>query len=158
MWSEVLIVKCNPIEQIKEKINKQNNLKIEFKKKLEDIKQKYGIDFDIELLDNNSVDKIKFYNLKYKNKARDMSLVYYCEFNYYGAYIYTINKDSSIEEENYITRKNYLNKEYKLDLIIEEIRQANEIYKSKLLELEENYREELTNNLELENKRKKNNN
>ena len=52
-------------KKLKAKIKKQDDLKLEFKRKLENIKQKYGIDFDIELLDNNNIDKIKFYNLKY---------------------------------------------------------------------------------------------
>ena len=142
----------NNIEKVKEKIKKQDKLKLEFKRKLSDIKQKYGIEFDIDLLNTNDIDKIKFYNLKYKNKARNVSLIYYNEHNYYGAYIYTLNKNSTMIEENYITKRNYFNKEYKLELIINEIRQANEIYKSKLNELEEIYKETDSNNLELEKK------
>ena len=64
-------------KSIKEKIKKQDDLKLEFKRKLENIKVKYGVEFDITLLDNNNIDKVKFYNLEYKNKARDMSVIYY---------------------------------------------------------------------------------
>lgn len=150
-------MKSNDIEKLREKIKEQDKLKLEFKQKLNSIKQKYGIEFDIYLLNSNDIDKIKFYNLKYKNKARDVSLIYYNEHNYYGAYIYTVNKKSSKIEENYITRKNYFNKEYKLELVINEIKQANEIYKIKLNELEEFYKES-SNNFQLEKKSTDNDN
>ncbi len=142
-------------KKLKEKIKKQDDLKLEFKRKLENIKQKYGIDFDIELLDNNNIDKIKFYNLKYKNKARDVSLIYYNEHNYYGAFIYKVNNNSSMKDESYLTKKNYFNKQYKLELVINEIKQANEIYKTKMLELETNTQELSSNSLELEKDLKK---
>lgn len=158
MKSEVLKLKSNLNETIKEKIKKQDKLKLEFKQKLNDIKVKYGIEFDLELLKNNNIDKIKFYNLKYKNKAHDMSLIYYNEHNYYGAYIYTVNKNSSMQEETYIDKRNYLNKQYKLELIINEIKQANEIYKTKLIDLENEYQNTSSNNLELEKKPTENNN
>ena len=158
MRNEVLKLKSNNMEKVKEKIQEQDKLKLEFKQKLNNIKVKYGIEFDIEILNTNDIDKIKFYNLKYKNLSRDMSLIYYNEHNYYGAYIYTVNKDSSMEKENYITKKNYLNKKYKLDLIIQEIKQAHEVYKSKLLELENNYKEESLNGLKLEKKSTSSNN
>lgn len=142
-------------KKIKEKIKKQDDLKLEFKRKLENIKQKYGIDFDIELLDTNTLDKIKFYNLKYKNKVRNVSLIYYNEYNYYGAYIYTVNNNLSMKDESYLTKKNYFNKQYKLELVINEIKQAHEIYKSKMLELETETQELSPNNLELEKDLKK---
>ena len=56
-------------------------------------------------------------------------------------------------EENYITKRNYFNKEYKLELVINEIKQANQIYRTKLNELEKNYQESSINNLELEKKK-----
>ena len=140
-------------EKVKEKITEQDKLKEEFKKSLIDIKQKYGVKFDVDLLNTNNIDKIRFYNLKYKNKAHNVSLIYYNEYNYYGAYIYTLNKNSSMLEENYITKRNYLNKEYKLELVINEIKQANQIYRTKLNELEKNYQESSINNLELEKKK-----
>lgn len=152
-----MFLKSNDIEKLREKIKEQDKLKLEFKQKLNSIKQKYGIEFDIYLLNTNDIDKIKFYNLKYKNKARDVSLIYYNEHNYYGAYIYTVNKKSSRIEENYITKKNYFNKEYKLELVINEIKQANEIYKIKLNGLEEFYKES-SNNLQLEKKSTDNDN
>lgn len=146
----MILLSITSDKKLKEKIKKQDNLKLEFKRSLENIKQKYGIEFDIELLDTNNIDKIKFYNLKYKNKARNVSLIYYNEYNYYGAYIYTINNNSSMKNESYLTKRNYFNKQYKLESIINEIKQANEIYKSKMLELETEIQELSSNSLELE--------
>ena len=69
-------LKSDNKEDIKKKIQEQDKAKLEFKRKLTDIMQRYGLDFDVDLLDDNSIDKIKFYNLKYKNIARDVTLVY----------------------------------------------------------------------------------
>lgn len=153
-----MILTLDNEKNIKEKIKKQDKLKLDFKRKLEDIKVKYGIEFDITLLNNNNIDQIKFYNLEYKNKARDMSVIYYNESNYYGAYVYTVNKESTMKDESYIVKRNYLNKKYKLDLAINEIRQANEMYRNKLLELEQSYKEISSNNLEIEKELKRPNN
>lgn len=147
---EVMILRSDNDKSIKEKIKKQDDLKLEFKRKLENIKVKYGVEFDITLLDNNNIDKIKFYNLEYKNKARDMSVIYYNESNYYGAYIYTVNKESTMKDESYIVKRNYLNKKYKLDMAINEIKQVNEIYRNKLLELENIQNELSSNDLNME--------
>ena len=145
-----MILRSDNNKSIKEKIKKQDDLKLEFKRKLENIKVKYGVEFDITLLDNNNIDKIKFYNLEYKNKAHDMSVIYYNGNNYYGAYIYTVNKESTMKDESYIVKRNYLNKKYKLDMAINEIKQVNEIYQNKLLELENIQNELSSNDLNME--------
>lgn len=129
----------NNLENIKEKIKEQDKAKLEFKRKLSDIMQKYGINFDVDLLDDNSIDKIKFYNLEYKDIARDVSLVYDNKNEYYGAYIYTINENKTMDDETYIIKRNYLNKKYKLNLIINEIRQQNELYIQELNDIECKY-------------------
>lgn len=129
----------NNLENIKEKIKEQDKAKLEFKRKLSDIMQKYGVNFDVDLLDDNSIDKIKFYNLEYKDIARDVSLVYDNKNEYYGAYIYTINENKTMDDETYIIKRNYLNKKYKLSLIINEIRQQNELYIQELNDIESKY-------------------
>lgn len=129
----------NNLENIKEKIKEQDKAKLEFKRKLSDIMQKYGVNFDVDLLDDNSIDKIKFYNLEYKDIARDVSLVYDNKNEYYGAYIYTINENKTMGDETYIIKRNYLNKKYKLNLIINEIRQQNELYIQELNDIECKY-------------------
>lgn len=129
----------NNLENIKEKIKEQDKAKLEFKRKLSDIMQKYGVNFDVDLLDDNSIDKIKFYNLEYKDIARDVSLVYDNKNEYYGAYIYTINENKTMDDETYIIKRNYLNKKYKLNLIINEIRQQNELYIQELNDIESKY-------------------
>ena len=70
-----------------------------------------------------------------------MSVIYYNENNYYGAYIYTVNKESTMKDESYIVKRNYLNKKYKLDMAINEI---------KLLELENIQNELSSNDLNME--------
>ena len=119
---EVMILRSDNDKSIKEKIKKQDDLKLEFKRKLENIKVKYGVEFDITLLDNNNIDKIKF----------------------------TVNKESTMKDESYIVKRNYLNKKYKLDMAINEIKQVNEIYRNKLLELENIQNELSSNDLNME--------
>lgn len=137
-------------ENIKKKIKEQDKAKLEFKRKLSNIMQDYGIDFDVDLLENNNIDKIKFYNLKYKNIARDVSIVFDNENSYYGAYIYTINKNKTMTNKDYNTKKNYFNKNYKLDLVITEIRQANNLYKEELKKIDTKYEELNKQDIELE--------
>lgn len=79
-----------------------------------------------------------------------MSVIYYNESNYYGAYIYTVNKESTMKDESYIVKRNYLNKKYKLDMAINEIKQVNEIYRNELLELENIQNELSSNDLNME--------
>ena len=112
--------------------------------------QKYGIDFDVDLLDDESIDKIKFSNLQYKNIARDVSVVYDNKNDYYGAYIYTINENKTMDDENYIIKRNYLNKTYKLSLIINEVRQVNELYRQELNDIENKYDLSSKNDISLE--------
>lgn len=145
----------NNLENIKEKIKEQDKAKLEFKRKLSDIMQMYGVNFDVDLLDDNSIDKIKFYNLEYKDIARDVSLVYDNKNEYYGAYIYTINENKTMDDETYIIKRNYLNKKYKLNLIINEIRQQNELYIQELNDIESKYNSLSKNDTGLEKDLKK---
>ena len=129
----------NDIDNVKNKIKEKDKAKLNFKRKLTDIMQKYGVDFDVDLLDDESIDKIKFSNLQYKNIARDVSVVYDNKNDYYSAYIYTINENKTMDDENYIIKRNYLNKTYKLSLIINEVRQVNELYRQELNDIENKY-------------------
>jgi len=142
----------NDIDNVKNKIKEKDKdkAKLNFKRKLTDIMQKYGVDFDVDLLDDESIDKIKFSNLQYKNIARDVSVVYDNKNDYYGAYIYTINENKTMADENYIIKRNYLNKTYKLSLIINEVRQVNELYRQELNDIENKYDLSSKNDISLE--------
>jgi len=140
----------NDIDNVKNKIKEKDKAKLNFKRKLTDIMQKYGVDFDVDLLDDESIDKIKFSNLQYKNIARDVSVVYDNKNDYYGAYIYTINENKTMDDENYIIKRNYLNKTYKLSLIINEVRQVNELYRQELNDIENKYDLSSKNDISLE--------
>ena len=142
----------NDIDNVKNKIKEKDKdkAKLNFKRKLTDIMQKYGVDFDVDLLDDDSIDKIKFSNLQYKNIARDVSVVYDNKNDYYGAYIYTINENKTMADENYIIKRNYLNKTYKLSLIINEVRQVNELYRQELNDIENKYDLSSKNDISLE--------
>lgn len=52
--------------------------------------------------------------------------------------------------EDYNTKKNYFNKNYKLDLVITEIRQANNLYKEELKKIDTKYEELNKQDIELE--------
>lgn len=131
-------MKSNYDEKTKETIIAKDKCNFEFKKRLANIKQKYGIEFEVNLLNNNNIDCIKFYNLVYKKLAHDLSMIYYNQTNYYGAIIYTVNKNASMNKETYLSKKNYFGKQYKIESVIDEIKQANEKYREMLQSLNPN--------------------
>ena len=55
-----------------------------------------------------------------------------------------------MDDENYIIKRNYLNKTYKLSLIINEVRQVNELYRQELNDIENKYDLSSKNDISLE--------
>ena len=50
----------------KKKESKKNEKNLEYTKKINQIKEDYGVDFDIKYLKGKGIKTIEFYNLKYK--------------------------------------------------------------------------------------------
>ena len=142
-------------DDLKNKISEKDKAKLKYKQKLELIKQHYGVDFDITYFKDESIDKIKFSNLEYKNTAKNITVVF---DNHIGKFNYLFyDYDSEQMMKNYNDKKiiNGLNREKKLKLVVAEIRRLDEEYKRKLSSIEEKYQSlsnESNNELELRKK------
>lgn len=84
-------------KRIKEKLSKEETIKLNYRSKLELIKQKYGVQFDVDLFGNISIEEIKFNNLKYKNKARNVVVCYDGQNDYFSFITYDIDKEGSLK-------------------------------------------------------------
>lgn len=66
----------NNEELTKKIIAEKDKITLRYKQKLNDIKQHYGVEFDVEHLKDSSIKNITFVNLKYKNTFSNLSVVY----------------------------------------------------------------------------------
>lgn len=140
-------------ENLKKKIIEKDKAKLNYKQKLELIKQHYGVEFDVYYFNNENIDKIKFSNLEFKTSAKNVSLVYDNKIGKFNYIFYDYDSEQAIR--NYDEKKiiNGLNREKKLKLVIAEVKRLNEEYKKELLEIEENIKkisEKLVMNLNIE--------
>lgn len=130
-------------ENLKKKIIEKDKAKLNYKQKLELIKQHYGVEFDVYYFNNENIDKIKFSNLEFKTSAKNVSLVYDNKIGKFNYIFYDYDSEQAIR--NYDEKKiiNGLNREKKLKLVIAEVKRLNEEYKKELLEIEEKYKENI---------------
>ena len=126
-------------EIIENKISEKNNAKKKYLTKLELVKQHYGVEFKVENFENNEIDKIKFYNMNYKNSIRNVSIIYdgkSSTFNYI-AYDYDLENDLKRLRNNKILED--LKKEKKLKLVVEEVKRINREYQLELENIDNKY-------------------
>lgn len=141
-------------ENIKQIIKEKDDAKKNYESKLELIKQRYGIEFNVDYFKDNSINKIKFVNLDYKNKVKNISLIYDNKIKKIN-YIFYEYDDSSSGKVNDRKLLIELNKEKKLKLAIDEILKLNKEY---LLELQNIDKNKNINSKELELKKETKNN
>lgn len=148
----------NNDEALKRKIRDKDNETKKYKEKLELIKQHYGIQFDIDYFENKDINKIKFYDLEYKNSIKNISVIYDAKLGRFNFFQYEYDNESVTKNMDDKKILNSLNKEKKLKLIIAEIDRLNNEYQFNLKKIEEKYQEKSTeqtnenNNLELRKK------
>lgn len=126
-------------EKTKQKINEKDKVRKKYLEELELLKQSFGVEFLVSEFKNNDIDKIKFYNLKYKNSVKNVAIIYdnkVKKFNYLS-YDYDLEKD--IKGLTNFKIIDDINKQYKLKILVDEIEKVNENYKLKLLEIESKY-------------------
>lgn len=126
-------------ELVKKKIKEKDKARKKYLEKLELLKQKYGVRFIVNEFNNNNIDNIKFYNMRYKKGIKNVSLIYDAKINKFNyiSYDYDIEKDMKGITNHQIIMD--LNKEKKLKLIIEEIKKANNEYQLELASIDEKY-------------------
>ena len=129
----------NNEKKLKEKISEKDKAKLNYKQKLELIKQHYGVEFDVTSLKDGSINDVKFMNLKYKNEFNNLTIVYnnvLKKFDYLFCEYIDVKTVKNLNHKQVIPN---LNKEYKLKLIIAEINRANEEYRKKINAIESKY-------------------
>ena len=129
----------NNEKNLKEKISEKDKAKLNYKQKLELIKQHYGVEFDVTSLKDGSINDVKFMNLKYKNEFNNLTIVYnnvLKKFDYLFCEYIDVKTVKNLNHKQVIPN---LNKEYKLKLIIAEINRANEEYRKKINAIESKY-------------------
>lgn len=114
------------------------------KNKITEIKQKYGLEFDPSILENNSLYTIKFYNLEYKKSAKNLTVVYYNEYNRYGALLYDVVPGHTMKNHKFETIISELQKKYKLFKIINEVKDAVYTYKEEMINIENKYNDSIS--------------
>lgn len=132
-------------ELVKEKIIEKDKAKLKYKQKLELVKQHYGVEFDVYYFENESIDKIKFTNLEFKNAAKNITLVYDNKIGKFNYIFYDYDSEQTIR--NYDEKKviNGLNREKKLKLVVAEVKRLNEEYQKELNEIDNKYRDNIQN-------------
>ena len=134
-------------EIIKKKIVDKDKIKLKYKQRLNLIKQHYGVEFDVEHLNNNEVENIRFINLKYKNGFNNVCVNYnpsnkkvsYVDYEFADTRIVKNTKHKKLVSD--------LEKDYKLNLVVGEIERANNEYIRELNEIDNYYLELETKNI-----------
>lgn len=119
----------NVVYEEKEKIT------LKYKQKLNNIKQHYGVEFEVETFTNYDVKNIIFVNLKYKNLFTNVSVIYNGKTGKFDYIDYDFLETRSVKNLNHKRLISNLEKEYKLNLIVAEIYRLNENYVKELSEI-----------------------
>lgn len=144
-------------EKIRKKLAEKDSARKKYLEKLELLKQKYGVEFEVNSFHNHSIDKIKFYNLDYKKFLKNVVVVYDNKLKKYNYISYDFESEKSIKDLTNSKIINELNKEKKLKLLINEIEKVNNEY---LIDLEDidkkmDIEEAIDRELEINKKNKK---
>lgn len=118
----------NNEELTKKIIAEKDKITLRYKQKLNDIKQHYGVEFDVEHLKDSSIKNITFVNLKYKNTFSNLSVVYNGETRNFEYMNYEFTEARNVKNVNHKKMLPILDKEYKLKLLVSEIERANSEY------------------------------
>lgn len=126
----------NEEDLTKKIIEEKDKLSLNYKQKLNEIKQHYGIEFDVEHLKNSSIKNITFVNLKYKNTFNNLSIIYNGETKSFDYMNYEFSEARNIRSVNHKKMIPILEKEYKLKLLVAEIERVNSEYLRNLKDID----------------------
>ena len=127
----------NNEELTKKIIAEKDKISLRYKQKLNDIKQHYGVEFDVEHLKDSSIKNITFVNLKYKYTFNNLSVVYNGETRSFEYMNYEFIEARNVKNVNHKKMLPILDKEYKLKLLVSEIERANSEYIRDLNDIDE---------------------
>lgn len=112
----------------KDKNPKQDKIKEEYSEKIKLLKDLYGIEFEIDYLKNNVIDKIKFLNINYRDLANNVKIVYDNNIKKINFISYNCNQ---ISKSGHKMIRELCN-EIGLKLLIEDILEINREYQEDL--------------------------
>ena len=141
----------NNEELTKKIIAEKDRIKLKYKQRLNDIKQHYGVEFDVTHFKNDEVKNITFLNLKYKNTFSNISINYDNDTKKMNYINYDFSDARIVKGNNHKKLIPSLDKEYRLKLIVAEIDRANNEYVRELSEIDEYYKVIQNNGVEKEN-------
>lgn len=142
------------IEKTKEKISEKDKLKNEYNLKLDFIKQHYGVEFTIYYFNDNNINKIRFYNLEYKETLKNINMVYDNKNRNINFIFYDYEKESDVKQLNEKNVINSISKNKQLKIVIEEIKRLNNEYRIGLEQIENKYKRIDSKELQLDNNKK----
>lgn len=134
-------------EIIKKKIADKDKIKLKYKQRLNLIKQHYGVEFDVEHLNNNEVENIRFINLKYKTGFNNVCVNYNTSNKKVSYVDYEFADTRIVKNTKHKKLVSDLEKDYKLNLVVGEIERANNEYIRELNEIDNYYLEMETKNI-----------
>lgn len=118
-------------------IAEKDKITLKYKQKLNNIKQHYGVEFDVEHSKNNDIKNITFVNLKYKNLFTNVTVVYNGSSGKFDYVDYDLIETRSFKNLNHKRLIPNLDKEYKLKLVVAEVDRLNSEYTRELNEIDE---------------------
>lgn len=98
---------------IKEKMKEQQKARSDYQQKMVEIKNKYGVDFNINYLDSDYIKEIVFNISNYKDKINDIQINY--------------DNDMNLISMNYQYSDNRIAKNLNLKKVIKEIEKENNL-------------------------------
>ena len=148
-------------ELTKKKINEKNKAKKNYLEKLELLKQSYSVEFKIENFKNNDINKIKFYNMNYQKSIKNVSIIYDNKIGKYNYLSYDYDMEKYVKTIPNFKVIEDINKDKKLDLVVNEILRINKEYQLEIQDIDRRYNEnnelieDNSKELEIEKKDKK---
>lgn len=124
-------------------VQEKDKIELQYKQKINNIKKYYGVEFDVSHFKNGSIKDIRFANLKYRKNYNKISIIYDYKTDRVGLITYEFSDSNEVRKANHKLLLKDLDKEYKLHLIISEVRKVNREYVEEINELENTLRESL---------------
>ena len=132
--------KMKRVKNLKDNITKQmteekDKLNLEYKQKLNNIKQHYNIEFEVDYFKNEEIKEIVFYDLCYKNILDNVSITYETRTKKMEYISFEYNDIRSIKALNHKKLIPTISKNYKLRMVVAEIERVNADYLYQLNEI-----------------------
>ncbi len=129
----------------------KDKVTLRYKQKLNNLKQQFGVEFDVDHFGNDRIKSITFVNLKYKNLFINGTVTYDKTNGKFDYIDYDLLETRSFKNLNHKRLISNLDKDYKLKLIVTEVERINNEYLRELNEIDNTLKNapKNSNNLEI---------